>query len=358
MKRKVAGTVDHAGFCWSFAHAVQQHVLTRGEDATSVMTAMGCAGGSGTQQTGRRVRAMRLSAGLNEAARLLGDAQVGLRSGIAMMPSHMGALGFAMMTAPKGIDALRLVESLQWLVTTEWGVTHEIQGAKILVTQTSMGKLPTDYPFWSFLAACRINLLRSACGQHLTPHLIELPCEAPTDTQALQSFMGAPVRFGASVYKEWLPASPLHSPNPQGSREIHLMMQGAARRQWQALFNADEAFVVQLKRAIQQMLQDGESPTMRALSRRHTIVDASGTPLNARQVQRRLTGMNRTFRESVAEVRRELALAQLRSTQRPVADIAAEAGYSEPSAFHRAVRRWTGLTPMTIRESAKDLDKV
>ena len=37
-----------------------------------------------------------------------------------------------------------------------------------------------------------------------------------------------------------------------------------------------------------------------------------------------------------------------------VADLAAKLGYAEPSAFHRAFRKWTGTTPAAWRRAVAD----
>ena len=47
-------------------------------------------------------------------------------------------------------------------------------------------------------------------------------------------------------------------------------------------------------------------------------------------------------------MRRELAFAYLRQRHLPLSEIAFLLGYSELSAFSRAVRRWTGESPKTI----------
>ncbi|WP_242059178.1 helix-turn-helix domain-containing protein [Nostoc foliaceum] len=46
---------------------------------------------------------------------------------------------------------------------------------------------------------------------------------------------------------------------------------------------------------------------------------------------------------------KELALRHLKKTDTPIHDVAFLLGFSEPSAFHRAFKRWTGKTPRTYR---------
>jgi AraC-like DNA-binding protein len=51
----------------------------------------------------------------------------------------------------------------------------------------------------------------------------------------------------------------------------------------------------------------------------------------------------------VENTRRDLALSYIRQRQLSFSEIAFLVGYSELSAFSRAVRRWTGLSPRALR---------
>jgi AraC-like DNA-binding protein len=62
-------------------------------------------------------------------------------------------------------------------------------------------------------------------------------------------------------------------------------------------------------------------------------------------LRRRLGRKNTTFRSVQDAVRAARAKALLEMPHCDIASVAAELGYSEVSAFHRAFRRWTGETP-------------
>ena len=49
-------------------------------------------------------------------------------------------------------------------------------------------------------------------------------------------------------------------------------------------------------------------------------------------------------------MRRDFALARLEKTDQPIAQIAADLGYAEPSAFFRAFQGWTGVAPTQYRK--------
>jgi AraC-like DNA-binding protein len=70
------------------------------------------------------------------------------------------------------------------------------------------------------------------------------------------------------------------------------------------------------------------------------------------ELRRRLREEHTSWTHALAEARREMALRKLRNPEIPIKQIADETGFSEPSAFHRAFRRWTGSTPARFRAEA------
>lgn len=71
--------------------------------------------------------------------------------------------------------------------------------------------------------------------------------------------------------------------------------------------------------------------------------------LSARTLHRRLAEEGSSFRTIKEALRRDLALARLAKSKTPVAAIAAELGYADPSAFYRAFVEWTGTAPAHYR---------
>ena len=45
----------------------------------------------------------------------------------------------------------------------------------------------------------------------------------------------------------------------------------------------------------------------------------------------------------------------LLNTPQTVSDIAARLGYSEPSAFYRAFKKWMGVSPEAFRKSSRSI---
>ncbi|MGF6381663.1 AraC-like DNA-binding protein [Paraburkholderia atlantica] len=66
-------------------------------------------------------------------------------------------------------------------------------------------------------------------------------------------------------------------------------------------------------------------------------------------MRRHLKQEGHTYQSIKDALRRDIAIAELQRTQRTIADIANAVGFAEPSAFHRAFRKWTGMRPTDYR---------
>jgi AraC-like DNA-binding protein len=72
--------------------------------------------------------------------------------------------------------------------------------------------------------------------------------------------------------------------------------------------------------------------------------------LSARSLRRRLAVDATSYRSLVQATLEASADHLLRDPQRSIQETARALGFSNVGAFHRAFRRWTGMTPMQYRE--------
>ncbi len=90
---------------------------------------------------------------------------------------------------------------------------------------------------------------------------------------------------------------------------------------------------------------DAEVQSIEALARQ--------LAMSPRTLQRRLADEGSSYQEILVETRREAAERFLGESALSVAEVGYLLGYSEPAAFHRAFKRWHGVTPVEFRRRAR-----
>jgi AraC-like DNA-binding protein len=153
--------------------------------------------------------------------------------------------------------------------------------------------------------------------------------------------LGCPVRYGAPEMRLVLRRKPLEQPLP---RQNPALFEYLARHTQTIVARIPETTRIteRVRRVITETLQNGE-PAQAEVSRKLAVSE--------RTLQRRLREEGTSFAEILDEVRRELAQQYLANPAVTLHEIAFLLGYSEPSAFHRAFRRWTGATPQAFRRN-------
>lgn len=75
--------------------------------------------------------------------------------------------------------------------------------------------------------------------------------------------------------------------------------------------------------------------------------------MSARSMRRRLDSEGVRYPELVDKALATLAQRMLRDPKQSIASVAYQMGFSAPSAFHRAFKRWTGITPEHYRKRSE-----
>ena len=71
--------------------------------------------------------------------------------------------------------------------------------------------------------------------------------------------------------------------------------------------------------------------------------------MSARTLRRRLDKEGTSYQRIKDGARRDAAIAFLNNPALTVSDVAELIGFSDPSAFHRSFKRWTGVSPGEYR---------
>ena len=337
------------GFAASYARLVVDHVRAQDLDALPVLAALGLSDddlAADPATSPRWVPAWRLAEALAIAARLCRDPHTALRIAQQVRPANMGALGYTLISCAAFENGLALFERLQGLICTEVRAVHVLQGERIRSRLEPLGKVPRDTGLWTFALATRLAFARWVSGRALVLDEVWLPCSPPADTGPLSAYFGCPLHFDADMASELAPAAWLNLPNPHADPQMHRLMGAVTDQQWAQKAQDGGALVAVLRQHIAARLQAGRVPLLDDVAPEVEATLGS----SPRQLQRRLAEQGLTFKDLVEQVRRDQVLAELRDTALPLSEIAQRAAYAEASSLHRAVRRWTGLTPLAVRE--------
>ncbi len=103
-------------------------------------------------------------------------------------------------------------------------------------------------------------------------------------------------------------------------------------------------------RALSEQVRQWLERTIEHGQQQATLVEAAlHFEMSQQVMHRRLQLEDQSFKEIKKQTRRDIAINLLSEQQRSIEDIAHRIGFSEPSAFIRAFKSWTGLTPLNYR---------
>ncbi len=181
-------------------------------------------------------------------------------------------------------------------------------------------------------------------GRRIPLRLADFRCPAPPHNAEYRLLFGAPVRFGQPLNRLALDASFLALPTVRTERALKRFLRGAPANIL-VRYRYDGGLVARVRGHLR-AASPASWPSFEAMAQ--TLRLAPST------LRQRLRQEGRSYREIKEEIRRELAVRWLLHSCRGVGEIAAELGFAEPSAFHRAFRKWTSRSPGTFRNNHGD----
>lgn len=154
----------------------------------------------------------------------------------------------------------------------------------------------------------------------------------------------APVHFGMPFNEITFHRDLLEMPQPGADARLKNILIAQAEELLAMLAPParPQSFVERVEQTLADGLADGDPSLTRVADR---------LQLSMRTVQRRLREAGVTHRDVVRKLRLDLASRSLAGAKVSQRQLARALGYSGAGAFHRAFKRWSGLTPGQVRES-------
>lgn len=278
---------------------------------------------------------------LIKSAERLQDPWLGLHLGQTIHPSHLGALGYVLSACENLGAALQRIQRYHRLMHDINPVRHRIEGGNLeLQWGTSQGKPGALFDEAGIAGIVQFG--RDLCGQTLALALVDFVNPPPTDPRPYQAFFGCPVRFGQAITRLAIPVSSLMAPLRQPDSTLLQLMEEQVDAAMAQLPGAGD--LAEMTRRVVAHLAPRGTPELEQV--------AQELRLSPRIFYRRLADQGLNFRDLREAALRQVAELHLRDPRLTLAEVAALLGYSEQSAFTRAFKRWSGMSPLRWRQSS------
>lgn len=281
-----------------------------------------------------------------EAIIQTGDRNLGLHIGEAFDLAAIGIVGYVLLNCKTYGQVLEKLSQYTRLFSQGISIHHYVSAGWVQCDFAVLGNVknylldeprhPIESTFAAFFTATQ-----QLTGNLLQAHAVWFQHPCPDDYSEHEQIFQTTVQFSKSVNRilfaptclDWAVRSA--NTNLLSVFELHASAMLKAQ-------NQAPSYSQKVMEAITHHLQ-GEVPLIGAIAHNLTI--------SVRQLQRELQAENTSYQQLLDETRKEIALSQLKNPAISIDDVAFFLGFSEPSAFHRAFKRWTRQTPRSYRST-------
>lgn len=324
----------------SAATGIVESIEREGGDVEGVFASAGIAPAMAGSPT-LRLRLSSFCALFEEAARSTVNDNFGLWFGNGFRPRSLGMWGYA------AVSAQTLGCALESLVDL-FPLHQESSLMRLFTGKDGLGRLEYQITAPSILERRQdaelslgmfLNVFRECLGARWSPEEIHFEHPRPESFRDHERAFGAPVYFSQPTNAILFRPENLAHPMP-GRDPILMAMMRACLERLASGQPEEPSLLDQIRTAVRARLPSGH-PALEEI--------AADLRLPPSAVHRVLVEASLVYKDMVEATRRDLAFMYMKQRRLPLSEIALLTGYSELSAFSRAVRRWTGKCPRTLR---------
>ncbi len=263
------------------------------------------------------------------------DLLVGIRLGLDSQPGNLDIVGLLLMSCDDLAEALDMLLDYQQIIGEGGEFLLEREGTTWRLRYDARFRCRARERVEAVFATL-LHMGRWISGGRFQPTSVRFRHPAATDVSLYQELLNAETDFGAVhneiVFDDELAALPLIQSNPAVTQHLRLL--------------ADQVLVSlgqqSLASQVQSLLQQGPAASREDI--------ASRLHMSSRHLNRLLAEDGTSFKLLQDMTRRQLAEQLLQDQGIRMADIAGKLGFSDESAFAKAFRRWSGMSPTQFRE--------
>ena len=280
---------------------------------------------------------------IEKAAAQLKDEAIGIHLAERMPIGAFGQMDYLLCTSASLRVALTRVARYYGVATQRVRLALVEEPPRALLVFTRKPGLGQSRYWVEFPFALIATRMRQALGEPVKFTSVEFSHPAPRRSAVHDAFFGVAVKFGAHCDAMAFPHRLLDLPLATAAESLAQLLEARMKELEPTLGNTDE-LMDRVRHAVVELLDKGQvglKPTASRLRR------------SARTLQRELQQRGTSHQAILEEIRCQRALQLLEEPQINVTEVSYRLGFSEPSAFFRAFRRWTGTTPAAALASKR-----
>lgn len=279
----------------------------------------------------------------NNLLRLYPEPTLGLELGHAININQFGMLGYAILSCANIRQALSLGMKYHVLIDPAFNFEVHEQGDSTSVRLTSHVPIENMHRMLSdVFIANFVTLGQFLTGTQLLPDEIHFNLTKPDYADVFEDyFPGVKVLWDQPRTELIIPTELLEMPTMLAD-EATAKMAEAQCADILTRMGPRESIVVKVRRIL--LSSPGHFPPIEVV--------ASHLATSTRTLSRSLQEVQTSYQKILDEVRKEMAIEYLKTSNLPIEEIAALIGYNDPSNFRKAFKRWTGHPPSYYRQKS------
>ena len=247
----------------------------------------------------------------------------------------LGIIGYLALASESRRNAFELVKGLTPLLWEDVECDLE-SGGEVAFIRCRTGSNPQASHFTTeYAIGLTVTMSRVLGAGRSDPLEARFSYSAPAYADEYERILRLPIRFDAGEDGVLFPISMMDSLNPSADAALRQLLERYAADQL-AKIPTSARFSQRVRACILSMLPLGGLTA-------DTV--AAQFSMSSRTLRRRLQEEATSYQEILDDVRAELARHYLTKEKRGIDEVAFLLGFSDPSAFTKAFRRWTGQTP-------------
>lgn len=272
-----------------------------------------------------------------------GDPHIGLHLG-AHMPIFKGqVLEYLFLSSPTFGEGLKRALDYQRLLSDAANAEMVDHGERIFLKQMLWSRKLAHLNECASVGV--IKFFSFVTDGAFMPIEVHFSHPRHADQREYERVFGCPVKFEMPEVGIFFDRKLMDLPSAHHEPELLQLHERLASEQMARLEKQDLVF--QVSRLVAELLESGHANLEEVAAR---------LGIKPRQLRTRLADAGTNFNQLVAEYRCKLAKRLLAGTDENIDEIVYLTGFSEPSTFYRAFKRWVGMTPIEYRKLKSDED--